>query len=141
MALADLPSVDPRKVTQKWDMTPRVIEKAQKVKAIEAHRKSVKAQVFARDGGKCRVCGGPAQEMHELVFRSLGGKRSLENSIAVCNYQGRNCHRLLQRLCIEWEGADANARVVFHWNRKMIPKGTEPFRILSKRRSERKRND
>lgn len=117
--------------------TPRPITKAVKAKTVESHRRTIKAAVFARDKGKCRVCGGPAQEMHELRFRSLGGKRSMENSIAACNFTGRNCHRLLQTLCLDVEGTDANGRLIFHWNRAMVPKGSEPFKILSKRRSQR----
>jgi len=118
--------------------SPRVVGKHAKAKSTEQHRRETKAAVFARDKGKCRVCGDVAQEMHELRFRSLGGKRSLENSIAVCNFRGRNCHRLLQTLCIAVEGTDANGRLIFHWNRNMVPKGAEPFRIASKRRSQRR---
>lgn len=116
--------------------TPRVVLKSLKAKAAEKHRKDIKAQVFARDGGKCRVCGGQAEEMHELEFRSLGGKRSLENSIAVCIFRGNNCHRLLQTHAIDVEGENANQRLVFHWNRAMVKKGEEPFRLRSKRRSQ-----
>lgn len=116
--------------------TPRVLVKAAKAKATEQQRRSVKRQVFDRDGGKCRVCGGPATEMHELQFRSLLGKRSLENSIAVCIHNGRNCHRLLQTHAIDVEGTNANARLVFRWNRAMVPVGSEPFRIKSKRWSQ-----
>jgi hypothetical protein len=115
---------------------PRVLLKALKDKAEEKHRKDIKAKVFARDKGKCRVCGSQADEMHELDFRSLGGKRSLENSIAVCIFRGNNCHRYLQTHAIDVEGSDANARLVFHWNRSMVKKGEEPFRIKSKRRSQ-----
>lgn len=117
---------------------PRVLAKASKAKAEEAHRKAIKAQVFSRDGGKCRVCGGSAEEMHELDFRSLGGVRSLENSIAVCIFRGNNCHKLLQSHAIEVEGTNANLRLIFSWNRRMVPAGTEPFRIKSKRRSQRR---
>jgi hypothetical protein len=35
--------------------------------------------------------------MHELVFRSLGGKRTPTNSIAVCGDGVRGCHGFLQR--------------------------------------------
>jgi hypothetical protein len=116
--------------------TPRVLTKAKRAKSSEQQRKDVKAAVFARDKSQCRVCGKPAEEMHELRFRSLGGVRSLENSIAVCIFRGHNCHRLLQTHCIDVEGEDANKRLVFHWNRRMVKKGEEPFRIKSKRRSQ-----
>jgi len=116
---------------------PRAIEKAKRLKAAEAERVSVKNAVWKRDRAACRVCGKPADEMHELRFRSLGGRRSLENSIAVCTFRGNNCHRLLQSHAIHVEGANANQRLVFTWNRERVPVGDEPFRILSKRRSQR----
>lgn len=115
---------------------PRAITKPAKAKLAELHRRSIKRQVFDRDGGKCRVCGGTAQEMHELQFRSLGGKRSLENSVAVCNYTGRGCHRLLQTHAIEVEGTNANGRLVFHWAAWVTPE-QRFFKIKSKRRSQR----
>lgn len=96
---------------------PRVVEKAERDKAIERHRRTVKAAVFARDHGCCRVCGRKAYEMHELRFRSLLGKRSLENSIAVCDFRGNNCHWLLQRHIISYafvdQDAGANGVIVF----------------------------
>ena len=117
---------------------PRVVEQHAKRKDAEQHRRAVKKLVFARDGGKCRVCGASATEMHELRFRSLGGKRSLENSIAVCTINARNCHRLLQTLAIEVEGDNAERRLIFRWNRTMVAVGKEPFRLRSKRRSQNK---
>lgn len=116
---------------------PGVVTKHLRRKAKEAERIAIKKLVFARDGGKCRVCGGRAEEMHELDFRSLGGQRSLENSIAVCIFRGKNCHQLLQKHAIEVEGTDANTRLIFRWNRAMVARGSEPFRIRSKRRSQR----
>lgn len=53
--------------------------------------------------------------MHELVFRSLGGKRSANNSVAVCGDGVRGCHGLLQRNEISWtsEKDDAEGTLVF----------------------------
>jgi hypothetical protein len=91
--------------------------KAAKRQIEENIRRAVKREVFQREQGKCRCCGGPAQELHELRFRSLGGKRSLKNSIAVCNYRGKNCHRLLQVHVIKVELLNhilgANAPLLF----------------------------
>src|SRR5579864_2885590 len=81
---------------------PRVIEKKLKRAAMETERKSIKAQVFRRDSGRYRVCGAPATDLHELRFRSLGGKRSLHNSITVCDWRHTNCHALLQTLVIAY---------------------------------------
>jgi len=75
--------------------------KARRKRQQAQETKRVRAAVFERDGGRCRVCGGLATEMHELRFRSLGGKRSLENSIAVCNHTGNDCHRKLQEHMIQ----------------------------------------
>ncbi len=107
-----------------------------------AHVKSVRAQVFEREEGWCRVCRAldsnavergwagiasvrdrliqPATDLHEIRFRSLGGKVSTQNSIAVC----RSHHRDLQahRISIVgsmakngWmlEEADANGPLTF----------------------------
>jgi 5-methylcytosine-specific restriction endonuclease McrA len=122
----------------KHEQPSRRALKAMQAVDEEKHRKEVKAAVWKRDGGKCRVCGDAAQEMHELEFRSLGGKRSLENSIAVCAFGSRhNCHRLLQKHEIEVQGENANKRLVFTWA-DYVPKKARTFQILSKRRSQRK---
>lgn len=87
---------------------PRVLEKKLQRAQVEKDRVSIKAQVFARDNSRCRCCGGHATEMHELKSRGSGGKRSLYNSIAVCDYRGNSCHRLLQVFVIYWEFTDAS---------------------------------
>jgi len=113
-----------------WKTPPAPVVKAEKAKDEEKERKRIKKLVFARDKSRCRVCGGKAGEMHELKFRSLGGKRSLVNSIAVCNFTGpHNCHRLLQCLAVDVQGEDANKTLVFSWNRHQIAKSKEPFKL------------
>lgn len=60
--------------------------------------RAVRAYVFEREDGVCRCCGWrPARSMHEVRFRSHGGKVSRANSIAVCGDGVRGCHGLLQR--------------------------------------------
>lgn len=81
---------------------PNVLRRKFKRAAIEKDRVEIKAQVFKRDGGRCRVCGAHATELHELKSRGAGGKRSLYNSIAVCAFQGNHCHRLLQTKVITY---------------------------------------
>ncbi len=102
---------------------PRVIEKKLKRAAIEKNRVEVKGDVFRRDGGRCRCCGGYAMEMHELKTRGSGGKRSLYNSIAVCNFSGNNCHRLIQVRAIRWrfvnESMGADSAIEFTMGPKM----------------------
>lgn len=99
---------------------PLVVERGMKRLKREQHRVDIKAQVFKRDAGLCRCCGGHATEMHELVPRGAGGKRSLYNSIAVCGYAGANCHRLLQRYVIKWlftnDDNGAEGLIEFHAN-------------------------
>jgi 5-methylcytosine-specific restriction endonuclease McrA len=121
----------------KHEITPRAVTKAVRKRDEEAERKRIKKLVFARDGGKCRVCGKPATEMHELLFRSLMGERSLENSVAVCTFEANNCHSLLQTHAIAVEGEDANGRLVFRWAEHIKPEH-RTFVIKSKRRSQNK---
>lgn len=59
--------------------------------------RDVRAYVFARERNICRCCRKrPATSMHEIVFRSQGGKISRHNSIAVCGDGTRGCHGFLQ---------------------------------------------
>jgi nitrate/TMAO reductase-like tetraheme cytochrome c subunit len=69
----------------------------------------VRERVFERDNNQCRVCHKRAEEMHEIVFRSLGGLVSLNNSIAVC----RECHVKLQRHILDVNGDNANGDLEF----------------------------
>lgn len=43
-----------------------------------------------RDGGRCVLCGGPAAEVHHIVYRSHGGTNDLDNLACLC----LTCHRL-----------------------------------------------
>ena len=69
----------------------------------------VRDAVFTRDGARCRVCGGPGTEIHELRFRSLGGQISERNSVCVC----ARCHTRLQTHRLRVGGANANQSLVF----------------------------
>jgi hypothetical protein len=53
--------------------------------------------------------------MHELLPRSVGGKRCPTNSVAVCGDGVRGCHGLLQRHEITWDsdGDGAEGTLVF----------------------------
>lgn len=58
----------------------------------------IRDYVFARERSVCRCCRKRrAESMHEIVFRSQGGKVSKKNSIAVCGDGVRGCHGLMQR--------------------------------------------
>lgn len=74
--------------------------------------------VFARERHLCRICRiRPAESMHELKFRSLGGKVSRRNSIAVCGNGVEGCHGHAQRLEIAYrfedEALGAEGAVIF----------------------------
>jgi hypothetical protein len=73
--------------------------------------KSIREYVFEREQGICRCCRiRKAESMHELRFRSLGGKVSKRNSVALCGDGVQGCHGLLQRHEIDFacdiEGAE-----------------------------------
>jgi len=51
--------------------------------------KKVRDQIYERDQGKCRNCGGVGTEIHHVVFRSQGGRGVFTNGLLVCHY----CHK------------------------------------------------
>lgn len=58
----------------------------------------VYAAVDARDGMCCRVCGiycGKSIERHHILYRSLGGKTTLENIVSLCQKHHRAVHAKL----------------------------------------------
>ncbi len=70
----------------------------------------IRDYVFAREQQICRCCRiRRAESMHELVFRSQGGKVSKRNSVAVCGDGVRGCHGYLQRHEIDWKGGPSVA--------------------------------
>lgn len=85
-------------------------QRAKRMKALDTEETRV--YVFARERNLCRCCRKrPAESMHELQFRSLGGKVSVRNSIAVCGELGtEQCHGFLQANQIAWEAHDTAAR-------------------------------
>lgn len=40
--------------------------------------------IFARDGGRCQYCHGPAESIDHVVPRSRGGQHVWENVVAAC---------------------------------------------------------
>lgn len=69
--------------------TPRILDRIEKKRAMEKQERDCRRTVRARDKGKCRVCGRPAQHMHHLERRSLGGKWTPRNVVHLC----RICHQ------------------------------------------------
>lgn len=96
---------------------PRKKEKARKLRLHRTTVHDVRDWVFARERDMCRCCRArAAHSMHELVPRSLGGKVSRRNSVAVCGSGTSMCHGFLQSGQIVWdmhpqEGAEG--RIVF----------------------------
>lgn len=86
-------------------------EHHQKTKRREKREQSdrdsdIRKYVFARERNICRCCRcRPAESRHELQFRSLGGKVSRTNCVAVCGSGTTGCHGFLQRLRIAWGAA------------------------------------
>jgi len=74
--------------------------KSVKRKAASAYADNVakiRAYVCGRELGLCRCCRFRlAESMHEIRPRSLGGKVSRRNSIAVCGSGTSGCHGFLQ---------------------------------------------
>jgi 5-methylcytosine-specific restriction endonuclease McrA len=53
---------------------------------VPFHRRSPlnRRAVFARDGGRCQYCSGPAESIDHVVPRSRGGLHVWENVVASC---------------------------------------------------------
>jgi hypothetical protein len=49
-------------------------------------------------GRPCRVCAGPAESLHHLVGRDLGGDDCFENLVPLCGDGVRGCHGAVQGL-------------------------------------------
>ena len=64
---------------------------------------AVRVYVFGRERDICRCCRiRRADSMHELRPRSLGGRVSHGNSVAVCGSGTTGCHGFLQSHQIDW---------------------------------------
>lgn len=63
MGLRDLPTLGEvnatRRATPKHEIVPRVLAKEQKAKTRKANEDTFRAEVWKRDGGKCRATGMP----------------------------------------------------------------------------------
>lgn len=100
---------------------PRRILKARRKREKFKTTAEVRVYVFGRERNICRCCRKRAAEsMHELKFRSQGGKVSKKNSVAVCGDGVRGCHGMLQRHEIEYFAGPngAEAALTFWPNRE-----------------------
>lgn len=81
--------------------------KARKKRQALTNAHEIHDYAFARERAICRCCRcRAAHSSHELLFRSLGGKRSRRNTVAVCGSGTTLCHGFLQRNEIAWEPSD-----------------------------------
>lgn len=124
----------PRELSKGW-------KKAQRQAAMDAAYEAVDK----RDGNRSRVTGielsphssnpKTRREHNHLRERSTHPelKTDVSNIFLVSAYE----HKFITMNALQIEGTDANKRLVFHWNRSMVPTGKEPFKLLSKRRTGR----
>jgi hypothetical protein len=86
---------------------PRTRTKARAKRVHRGDVAEVRVYVFGRERHICRCCRlRPAESMHERIARSLGGKVSKQNSMAVCGDGVQGCHGLLQRHEIACDAVD-----------------------------------
>lgn len=88
---------------------PRIVGRKAKRRSVKRMDKLEKEAVRVRDKESCRVCGRHSREVHERLFKSLGGIACLANSMCVC----RTCHEYLQGHAIDVFGPDCNAPLTF----------------------------
>ena len=89
--------------------TPRIVKKILNRRAVAKLDRQSKEAVRQRDKESCRVCGRKSREVHERLFKSLGGVASLDNSMVAC----RTCHELLQHHGIRVYGGSCSGPLEF----------------------------
>jgi 5-methylcytosine-specific restriction endonuclease McrA len=97
---------------------------------------SVRAAVYERDSGCCRVCGRYCDTpgLHHVVYRSQGGLNVVENLITIGWTPGHDCHNsvvhanknlwmpILQAVIARNDGV--NARQLLRWARAQVTVAT-----------------
>ena len=64
-----------------------------------AHVGLSRRAVFARDGGRCAYCSGPAETIDHVMPRSRGGQHDWDNVVAACaRCNHSKCDRLIPEL-------------------------------------------
>lgn len=91
---------------------PRILAKIARRRLKARMDVKEKEAVRVRDKESCRVCGKRTRDVHERLFKSLGGIASLENSICAC----RTCHPFLQEHGIKVIGAHCSKPLLFQMN-------------------------
>lgn len=98
---------------------PRKKSKARQKRHKLANTHAVHDYVFGREREICRICRWrSAGSMHELRFRSLGGKVSRKNSVAACGTGVTGCHGLAQKNEIAYKETELGAEGVLWFQAK-----------------------
>lgn len=84
-------------LTRGGRITPKAKPKAERQRIA-----AVRAEVFARQAYRCAVCSDPCTQLHEVVFRSQGGRMDTANSVGLCLRHHRAVHD--RRLWLSWQG-------------------------------------
>lgn len=123
--------------------TPAKLQKGWKKTAKQAALDAAYEIVNARDKNHSRVTGielfpngndRVRREHNHIQKRSIApGLREDPKNIHLCSaYE----HYFITTGALLIEGTDASKRLIFHWNRRVVEPGKEPFKLLSKRRSQ-----
>ena len=124
---------------------PRDLAKGWKKAEFKKQMDAAYAVVNQRDGDRSRLTGielradhpNPKcrREHNHLEERSTNpARRTDPSNIFLCSTFE---HKFITNNSIIIEGTDANEKLIFHWNRRIVPPGKEPFKLLSKRRTGR----
>jgi hypothetical protein len=96
----------------KYAKPVRHVAKVLKGRAVVRMDRTEKELVRRRDFESCRVCFRATRQVHERLFKSLGGVASLENSLCACKI----CHPFLQQHGIQVYGETCNDPLLFEMN-------------------------
>ena len=95
---------------------PRVVDQRER-RAVRAQiTKTVRAQVWRRDGGRCRACQRRrGTHVHHVRYRSCGGRWTTANDVLLCQACHQDVHA---RILLIWgTNADVAADLVFERQR------------------------
>lgn len=95
---------------------PRMRSNGRKKREHWKRQRNTRDYIFGRERNRCRCCRfRQADTMHEIIFRSRGGKVNCANSIAVCGDGVRGCHGFMQRheIGVEMEPEGAEGTLMF----------------------------
>lgn len=89
---------------------PSIVGKIVKKRKVVCLDRAAKDAVRKRDCESCRICMAKSRDVHERVFKSVGGRASLDNSLVLCR---RICHALVQQHAVKLYGSTCNKPIQF----------------------------